>query len=243
MLLKEIESANYITKDDGYLFYDLYKTWNYSEKQSKILGKINSFEVRFINFNFCGTQIKIYALFHIINEEYVMFVETRSFKGNTRSIMIERTAIHKDYQGMNLSVKLYSWMILNQNLILVSGNAQSPGGRSIWERLAKIRGIFMFGYNFVDKLAFQIDQNDLFNEDLYDSDLNDELTELYKEREKLYKEDKLLLNKQKTMTINYKEIIQKIAALNKKISIVKSAKDETLDIRLIAMKGKAKLTK
>lgn len=42
--------------------------------------------------------------------------------------------------------KFYAWIIKKKNIILVSGNEQSEGGKKVWERLSKEPGIGMHGW-------------------------------------------------------------------------------------------------
>jgi peptidoglycan hydrolase CwlO-like protein len=84
--------------------------------------------------------------------------------------------------------------------------------------------IFIFGYNTKTKRSFQIDQRNLFNEDIYTDDIQDEIAQLYAEIDEIYKED----------PSNTKEM----SRLQKKINVLASQKYEIENIRLVAMRSK-----
>ncbi len=56
-----------------------------------------------------------------------------------------KAAISPKYQGQNLGYKLYKLLIQKVNITLVSDKEQSPGGQSIWTKLWKTPGIFVYG--------------------------------------------------------------------------------------------------
>jgi hypothetical protein len=94
---------------------------------------------------------------------------------------------HK-YRGQNLAPLLYKFLIMKAGLILCSSTQQSPGGRKVWEKLAKIPGIFVYGYNPTNKNSFQIDSDDIENEYIYDIDYTDEIKYVQQELEHLKNE-------------------------------------------------------
>ena len=97
------------------------------------------------------------------------------FNGAAKNVfVVSIVAANKEYRGINLPTQMYSYLIQEEGLILVSDEIQTLGGRSVWEKLAKIKGIGIYGYNTNTKKVFSVDMDDIFNEDIYDDGLNDE---------------------------------------------------------------------
>ena len=147
MRLTEIESINWIKKNRT-MFADLYYNWKATSKcklspKPKIVGTIGRFQIQDLpQFGNKGKTVTV-GLYDSIKNRFSMFVSLSSEKAN-KCFKVETVGVDLPYQGWNLPVQLYSWLILKQNIVLVSGDAQSPGGRSIWEKLAQTPGIFMF---------------------------------------------------------------------------------------------------
>ena len=117
------------------------------------------------------------AAYDAKNKKYAMFLNLKHFHGGAKNCYQEKFVIaNKSYRGMNLPVKIYASLIKNQNLILVSDTMQTRGAQSIWEKLDKVPGIGVFGYNTKTHNVFQLD-----TEDAYDTDIKNEIE--YLERE------------------------------------------------------------
>ena len=183
------------------------------------------------------TKNDLYALYDITTNKYALFAELYRFRNSLSCLAIYQIGVNARYKGFNLPVKFYSWLIKNKNITLMSGESQSIGGRSIWERLAKVSGIFIFGYNVWSKKTFQIDQNDLFNEEVYDAELRKDLEDLEEEFNFNYEElancdnPKERIDLKKKCDINRDKIIK----LRKDINIVIGS------VRLVAVKKTGKI--
>lgn len=205
MRLNEIESI-YLDKNDE-LFNEIYgKYTHFGDPDYEIVGNIGLYEIHYVD----NSYGEIYALFDEKSKKYVLMLLLYKFGKEGRQI--EKIGVRNKYRGLNLPLKLYSWLV-QHGTILVSGYAQTKGGRSIWEKLARIPGIFMFGYDVKTKEAFQIDQNDIFNEDVYSEDIENEIKYLEQEYNeltlgpKLSDEEEHRLSKvQKKLYLLYAEI-------------------------------------
>ena len=63
----------------------------------------------------------------------------------------ERGAWHVDmlqvdsrYKGQNLAVKLYRFLMRKMSITMKAGSSQSAGGRYVWNKLAKTRGVVVY---------------------------------------------------------------------------------------------------
>ena len=66
---------------------------------------------------------------------------------------VDYLALHPRYQGKNLALKLYLWLIDNADItkigIIGAGESQSPGGIKLWRKLAQ--HAFVFAYSPKEK--------------------------------------------------------------------------------------------
>jgi hypothetical protein len=241
MLLSEIESYNGISHKNS-LFYDILKRWKIAigreEKQYTVIGHIGKFEVRGIKGMVNGLMCWDLMVVDPNVKSYVAGVDLTGFGRKARSWQVDRVGVANKYQGMNLSVKIYEWLIKEQNLILLTGMSQTAGGRSIWERLASIPGIFIFGYDINKKESFQVDQKDLFNEDVYSDELTKERDELQNEYTRI--ENQLdNLNPDTTREYEIQKLEKTLSILNKQIITLDIAIEKAeVYLRLVAMKTK-----
>jgi len=184
MLLTEIGHAGHVRKNGGMfaeIMHDYISFSNRHNKKYNVEGKIGRFEIRSLRVKPFSSTYLYYTLFDTKRNCYAAAVTLDQFGRNARSWQVASLGVETEYQGMNLSVMMYSWMITKNNLILITGMEQSAGGKLVWERLAQVPGIFIFGYDVEDKKSFQVDQNDLFNEDVYADELINERDYLEKE--------------------------------------------------------------
>ena len=79
------------------------------------------------------------------------------------------------YKGRNLAAKLYKFLLKKMDITLMAGSSQSPGGRYVWNKLAKERGVTV--YAKPSRYSMKIDfpksgKKELYSKrfDLYDSD-------------------------------------------------------------------------
>jgi len=63
----------------------------------------------------------------------------------------ERGAWHVDllnvdsrYKGNNLAIKIYKFLMRKMDITLKAGTSQSAGGRYVWNKLAKTRGVVVY---------------------------------------------------------------------------------------------------
>lgn len=68
--------------------------------------------------------------------------------GKRKSWHVDLARLDSRYRGMNIAPKVYTKLIKrNPGFILEAGHMQSPGGQSIWNRLAERKDIFVFARN------------------------------------------------------------------------------------------------
>jgi hypothetical protein len=48
------------------------------------------------------------------------------------------------YKGKNLAVKIYKFLLKKLDITLMAGTSASPGGRYVWNKLAKERGVMVY---------------------------------------------------------------------------------------------------
>ncbi len=176
MKLFEIENVTTVAKNN--IFFDkMSEDWNEVKEDAKIIGKLNTFNI------LCSIENNeiFYALYDTIKKSYVLFSVLKRFGKYKNSYNTHLLSIKPEYSSLNIPVKFYSWLIKKQDLILVSCDKQSIGGRSVWEKLANYPGIHIFGYNQKTKELFEIDSSELFNENIYTQEIDDEIEQLNKE--------------------------------------------------------------
>lgn len=60
---------------------------------------------------------------------------------------VASTKVRPMYQGQGLALKVYRYLVVDLDLMLVSGALQSPGGAKLWLQLYKASGITVYGYD------------------------------------------------------------------------------------------------
>src|ERR1035441_6360862 len=189
MKLDEIINFDSFTKGLS-AFKACSETWELALNEGsipKVIGTLNGFDIHFMKCE--KMKAYLYGLFDPKTNNAIMIADLSPFGKSGKVFQINLIGIDDSYRGLNFPVKLYSWIIKERNFALMTGYQQTIGGRSIWEKLGKIPHIFIFGYNTKTKESFQIDQRNLFNEDLYTDDIQDEIAQLYAEIDEIYKED------------------------------------------------------
>ena len=58
---------------------------------------------------------------------------------------VDVMVIDSHFQGLGLAPKLYAYILRKLNITLQAGTQQSPGGRSIWKRLAQRKDVLVYG--------------------------------------------------------------------------------------------------
>jgi hypothetical protein len=173
MRLYEIEMINDVASGSK-VFPDMVRRWHRFVKLygRKSWGNLKNFEV------FSLEEVikeNIICLKDKSNDQLVLIVEISAVWINTNTWQIDLISVNDNYRGLNLPILMYRFLLKNLKLKILSGNEQTKGGRSIWERLVKIQGIDCFGYDMKSNKLFQIDKNDLFNEDIWNNNLTDEI--------------------------------------------------------------------
>lgn len=174
--LNEIESINHIGKND--LFKQSLSLWP-KIPDTQPIGKIKGFHIfmedssnRLANNNYS------FVLYNANEKEYVA-VATFVSKNIKNYLEIHTISIAKTYQGQNLSILLYKWLINNKTTSLISGNRQSEGGKSIWMKMAADPQIKVFVWNKQTKKAHAFDKDDFDGSiDLYTADNENEIIDL-----------------------------------------------------------------
>ena len=182
MRLDEIEIDTYIRKDNSMfsgILSDIKSAMKWTDGDGKLIsvGKIGKFIIQQLD----TEDGRYYTLYDSTKKTNAAAAST-SYWGRSKKVLhVDLLGVATKYQGLNLPILLYSWIIKTQNMALMSGDVQSPGGRAVWEKLAHVPGIFMFGYDHDSRKAYQIDQNDLFNEEIYDAEVEDDIRILQQE--------------------------------------------------------------
>jgi hypothetical protein len=184
MLLSEIEILNDIS-DGNTTFNVMLGNWNAELKKNRpyLIGKISD------KFRLAGIDDvngKTIAAYDLKENRYAAFLQIQHFFGGAPNVFATLVvSADKPYRGINLPTMLYATLIQEEGMILISDETQTEGGKSIWEKLAKVKGIAVYGYNTNTKKVFQVDMDDLFNEDVYDEGLNQEIADLENEEYEL----------------------------------------------------------
>lgn len=186
MLIREIETIDFISKSNQ-TFKTLEKDWKSLIQKFKpyLLGTIGGkFRVGAVDGSLAGNAPnKLVAAYDLEGQKFAAFLQLTKFSNSAyqESVIAADTA----YRGINLPVQLYTFLIQEEGMIIVSDEVQTMGARSVWEKLAKVPGIGVYGYNDKAKKVFQVDIDDLFNEDVYDEGLNQEIETLENEEYEL----------------------------------------------------------
>src|SRR5579859_1557152 len=112
-----------------------------------------------------------------------------SFELLTNYMQSEMSIVSNEYAGKNIAPLFYKWLLVkNVTKSIMSGNTQTPGGKSIWARLCRLPDITVFVWNKRTDSASAIEPEDFLDGsiDLYDEDsgeeedaINDEIKHLY----------------------------------------------------------------
>ncbi len=186
MLLHEIEAIDFISKSNA-TFKTLEKDWTNLIKKFRpyLLGTIaGKFRVAAVDGSLEGNaQNKLVVVYDTNENKYAVFLQLTKFSNSAYQESI--IAANREYRGIDLPVQLYAFLIEEDGMIIVSDEVQTMGARSVWEKLATIPNIGVYGYNDKTKKVFQVDMDDLFNEDVYDEGLNQEIENLENEEYEL----------------------------------------------------------
>jgi hypothetical protein len=243
MILSEIELFGDISKS-SMTFRMMMKDWNDWVKKAKpnrpyLLGSVDQFKLAGIDNYAYGRESKMIAAYDSKASKYAAFIQLQHFPGAAQNIFEELiVAADKPYRGLNIVTKMYDYLINEEGLIILSDESHSSGGRHVWEQLAKMPGIGIYGYNTKTKKVFQVDMDDLFNEDVYDTGLVDEIDNL--QQELLELEDELERMKTgRVANIIWVKQNKKIEQVKKELANLNVARRETIeDIRLFAARKK-----
>lgn len=187
MLINEIElissnaftfksiSAKYIAKYQQKLSRpDVYTT--------SVIGNFSTFKVVRMNED---SENEIAFLLLERNQVAAVF----SFYLLDNYMQSEMSIVSNEYAGKNIAPLFYKWLLVkNITKSIMSGNTQTPGGKSIWKRLCKLPDITVFVWNKRTDSASAIELEDFLDGsiDLYDEDsadeedaINDEIKQLH----------------------------------------------------------------
>jgi hypothetical protein len=180
MRLNEIEMIDFISKSNS-TFDLLKKEWEEAIKKFRpyLLGTIGQFRIAVVDSRSKFVSVKRVVAYDLKANKYAAFLQLEKFSNNAYAETI--ISADKAYRGINLPLDMYSFLIKEEGMIIVSDEIQTIGARSIWEKLAHEQGIDVYGYNTKTKKVFQVDTDDLFNEDVYDDELRNELETLENE--------------------------------------------------------------
>ena len=57
---------------------------------------------------------------------------------------VDMLQVDSRYKGQNLAVKLYRYLMRKMSITMKAGSSQSAGGRYVWNKLAKTRGVVVY---------------------------------------------------------------------------------------------------
>ena len=57
---------------------------------------------------------------------------------------IDMLSVDSRYKGNNLAIKIYKFLMKKMDITLKAGSSQSAGGRYVWNKLAKTRGVMVY---------------------------------------------------------------------------------------------------
>ena len=184
MHLFEIELATGIL--NAQTFSMMAADWRENAKQyaPAVVGQIDRFKIFMIEMLLFGSPAMYVAAFDTKEKRYAAYLQMEHlWEAKAQNCYVARlVSVGKAYRGLNLATKMYSFLIKNENLIIVSDETQSEGGRSLWVKLAKEPGIQVYGFNTETRKVFQVDMDDLFNEDVYDDEIEKEIVDLTREQ-------------------------------------------------------------
>ena len=80
---------------------------------------------------------------------------------NQKCYTVDYLALNPKYQGQNLALKLYLWLLNNSDVtkvgIIEAGSSQSLGGMKLWKKL--VQYAFVFAYSPHEKQFSQVELN------------------------------------------------------------------------------------
>lgn len=184
MLLYEIQSNSYIS-NSSVTFNIFTKDWMKRIKNSRpyLIGTIDKkFRIGVVD----NEDKKLVAAYDLSKDKFAAFADFQHFSGAASNVYEELViAADKEYRGLGLVTKMYQLLIVEEGLIIISDSSHSRGAQSTWEKLSMNPEIDVFGYNTETKKVFQVDMEDLFNEDVYDNGLDEEIDDLERELSQL----------------------------------------------------------
>lgn len=146
-LLDEVESIN-IKRTDKFGFNrDLGKnvmtSSRYRFAKATLLGNFSHHNVYKTNANGRDGQNNEFLLTDH-NDILKIVLEVTPFNRSKKVLQVNVVAADKS--NTIPTQKFYAWLLKNQDFTLVSGEAQSPGGKKVWERLSMEPGIGVHGW-------------------------------------------------------------------------------------------------
>ena len=106
---------------------------------------------------FIGMFDKYYVFFHKYSDEdhYIAYdIDQKFYATPVAKLELDRLSgnryevsfiyVHQNYRGKDMAAKLYTYLVTEQDLVILSGESQSRGGRSIWIALSKSKKVDIF---------------------------------------------------------------------------------------------------
>jgi len=178
-VINEIEYSSDVQKDDMSK-YDLDDMIGSTESTGK---KINGYEIHTIDEGDVSFLVKEPYGDGFLGE--LRLKPEHKYEGMHKSVVFFDEVI----QGKGIAPLLYKMAIVDYGHTIVSDYKQSKGSKTLWERLAKMSGVFVYGWNpraKGDKEFFQWDPTEDSDSVIYHGDsstdvLRDELDALMKD--------------------------------------------------------------
>ena len=178
MHLNEIRLDDLERSDKSLFYKQNLHDWNFTEIQSIKIGEFGEYQILCKSF-FNGD--KYYALYNAKTDELVGFVTTTRFSKKANSEMILNLGFAPKYQRKGLALRLYKFLILKMNKMLISGDMQTVDSKNLWERLWQTPGILVFGYDIKTKKTFQLDDSsfDAVSKEVYHEGILIQLNQIH----------------------------------------------------------------
>ena len=211
-----------------------------------LTGKIGIFQI----YSHRENNTYSFALYDSSRNKFIMFLylnKNLDFPKNAWQIIL--VYLDPIYRGTNLSLKIYLWLILRKNIILVSDDTQSQAATLLWSKLAKYPNVSVYGLdtNTKKKKLIPLDSDEI--EDFVDDSTDIERDTLLgdeKEIKRKIENIKTKLERRYPIFYTYKKMLKndpeyifltnKLNKISANISALIQHTDNISSIKFVAIK-------
>ena len=108
-------------------------------------------------FDCSGTKSKEIAVVRSSDYKRVMTLDLIHVRKNVWKVRM--VSVGRKYQGHDLAPRVYAFLIKNTDMVLRTAGMQSPGGTSIWYKLAKQSDLIVRGWFGSQQYHIDVDDN------------------------------------------------------------------------------------